>query len=223
MSRRRRRASWPSWPWPCAPIWTPSTAPARSRWRRAAGPSGRAGAPSGRCTGWSSPGRRRSPPRPRRPCGRPRSRWRPHPAVGFAGFVHDAEKEYAEAVLTAALVGNRALPGPAEVGVGIPAWLNGLAEAASELRRHLLDRLRDGQLEVAERLLGDMEDAYDLLVTIDYPDAVTRAAADGRRTAGRPRADPQRPHHHHPAGPFASRPRLVDSTQKEVEERGRLR
>jgi translin len=108
----------------------------------------------------------------------------PHPAIGFAGFVHDAEKEYAEAVLTSALVGNRALPGPAEVGVGIPAWLNGLAEAASELRRHLLDRLRDGQLELAERLLGDMEDAYDLLVTIDYPDAVTsglRRSADALR------------------------------------------
>ncbi len=108
----------------------------------------------------------------------------PHPAIGYAGFVHDAEKEYAEAILTAALVAGAALPGPAEMGVGIPAWLNGLAEAASELRRHLLDRLREGQLAVAERLLGDMEDVYDLLVTIDYPDAVTaglRRSADALR------------------------------------------
>jgi translin len=110
---------------------------------------------------------------------------RPHPAVGFAGFVHDAEKEYAEAVLTAALVAGRPLPSHDEVGVGIPAWLNGLAEAASELRRHLLDRLREGQLALAERLLGDMEDVYDLLVTIDYPDAVT---AGLRRTADALRA-----------------------------------
>ncbi|HEX3540934.1 MAG TPA: hypothetical protein VHT75_10890 [Acidimicrobiales bacterium] len=109
----------------------------------------------------------------------------PHPAVGFAGFVHDAAKEYAEAVLTAALVAGRPLPGPDALGVEIPAWLNGLAEAASELRRHLLDRLREGQLEVAERLLGDMEDVYDLLVTIDYPDAVT---AGLRRTADALRA-----------------------------------
>ena len=109
----------------------------------------------------------------------------PYPAVGFAGFVHDAEKEYAEAVLTAALVAGEALPGPAELVVGIPAWLNGLAEAASELRRHLLDRLREGQLGLAERLLGDMEDVYDLLVTIDYPDAVT---AGLRRTADALRA-----------------------------------
>ena len=66
----------------------------------------------------------------------------------------------------------------------MPAWLNGLAEAASELRRHLLDRLRAGQLAVAEALLIAMEDVYDLLVSIDYPDAVTgglRRTADALR------------------------------------------
>jgi translin len=113
----------------------------------------------------------------------------PHPTVAAAGFLHDAEKEYAEAQLTVALIDacNRAatecrdhsdrrelsLPAAAELGVGLPAWLNGLAEAATELRRHLLDRLRSGELAVAELLLRAMEDVYDVLVTIDYPDAVT--------------------------------------------------
>jgi translin len=108
----------------------------------------------------------------------------PFPAIAFAGFLHDAEKEYAEAILTAALVAGRSLPSAAEVGVELPAWLNGLAEAASELRRHLLDRLRAGELDVAERLLGDMEDVYELLVGIYYPDAVTaglRRSADALR------------------------------------------
>jgi translin len=108
----------------------------------------------------------------------------PHPSVYHAGFLHDAEKEYAEAVLTRALVAGDALPGPDEVGVGVPAWLNGLCEAASELRRHLLDRLRDGELETAEQLLASMEDVYELLVSVDYPDAVTgglRRSADSLR------------------------------------------
>jgi translin len=108
----------------------------------------------------------------------------PYPAVAFAGFLHDAEKEYAEAMLTAALVAGERLPSHAEVGVELPAWLNGLAEAASELRRHLLDRLRAGHLETAEQLLIAMEDVYELLVTIDYPDAVTgglRRSADSLR------------------------------------------
>jgi translin len=108
----------------------------------------------------------------------------PHPAVAFAGFLHDAEKEYAEAVLTGALVGGGPLPSSTEVGVQLPAWLNGLAEAASELRRHLLDRLRAGELAAAEELLAAMEDVYDFIVTFDYPDAVTgglRRAADSLR------------------------------------------
>ena len=97
----------------------------------------------------------------------------PHPTLSGAGFLHDAEKEYAEARLTSALVERSPLPSAAELAVGVSAWLNGLAEAASELRRHLLDRLRGGELDRAEELLGAMEDAYDMLVTIDYPDAIT--------------------------------------------------
>lgn len=98
---------------------------------------------------------------------------RPHPRVAHAGFLHDAEKEYAEAELTAALVAGRALPSAEVLDVGIPAWLCGLAEAASELRRHLLDRIRGGELQRGEHLLGAMEEVYDLLVTIEYPDALT--------------------------------------------------
>lgn len=97
----------------------------------------------------------------------------PHPAIAHAGFLHDAEKEYAEAELTAALVDAQPLPSAADLGVTGPAWCNGLAEAASELRRHLLDRLRAGDLADAERLLGAMDDVYDLLVTVDFPDAIT--------------------------------------------------
>lgn len=108
----------------------------------------------------------------------------PFPVVAYAGFLHDAEKEYAEAVLTAHLVRADDLPTWEDLQVGLPAWLNGLAEAASELRRHLLDRLRAGETELAERLLAQMEDVYEALVAVDYPDAVTgglRRTADALR------------------------------------------
>lgn len=97
----------------------------------------------------------------------------PFPAVAHAGFLADAEREYAEARLTAALVDGSSLPGPDELGVAGPAWLKGLAEAASELRRHLLDQLRAGQLDAGETLLAAMDDAYDVLVEVDFPDALT--------------------------------------------------
>lgn len=108
----------------------------------------------------------------------------PYPAIAYAGFLHDAEKEYAEAVLTHCLVDGGSLPTHADLNVGLPAWLNGLAEAASELRRHLLDRLRSGETDTAERLLAAMEDVYEALVRVDYPDAVTgglRRTADALR------------------------------------------
>ena len=104
--------------------------------------------------------------------------------VAYAGFLHDAEKEYAEAVLTSQLVAGGAISTWEDLAVGLPAWLNGLAEAASELRRHLLDRLRAGQTDMAERLLAQMEDVYEALVGVDYPDAVTgglRRTADALR------------------------------------------
>ncbi len=109
---------------------------------------------------------------------------RPFPALAATGPLHDAEKEYAEARLTAAFVTDAPLPSHEEVGVSVPAWLGGLAEAASELRRHLLDRLREGDLERGDELLAVMGDVYDMLVAVDYPDAVTgglRRATDALR------------------------------------------
>lgn len=117
----------------------------------------------------------------------------PFPALAAAGFLHDAEKEFAEARLTVALVSGEPLPSFAELDVGLAAWLNGLAEAASELRRHLLDRLRAGEFSRGEELLSEMEEVYDLLVGVEYPDAITgglRRATDAlRAVVERSRAD----------------------------------
>jgi translin len=95
------------------------------------------------------------------------------PAIREAGFLHDAEKEYVEARTVAVLVGGGPLPGPSELDVDATAWMRGIAEAASELRRHLLDRLREGDLARGEELLAVMDDVYDALVVIDWPDAIT--------------------------------------------------
>jgi translin len=96
-----------------------------------------------------------------------------HPDVRHGGYLHDAKKEFAEAHLTLAFVRGDVMPSAEAIGVELPAYLNGMAEAASELRRHTLDCLRADRLPRAEELLAVMDEVYALLVTVDYPDAVT--------------------------------------------------
>jgi translin len=96
-----------------------------------------------------------------------------HPDVRFAGYLLDAEKEYAEANLTYSLVAGEQLAGPDILGVGDAPYLNGVAEAIGEGRRHVLDLLRVGDVAKAERTLEALEDMYGVLVTMDYPDAIT--------------------------------------------------
>ncbi len=96
-----------------------------------------------------------------------------HPDLLYTGYSQDALKEYAEAALVYAFLRGDRPPGAAELGVDAPAYLNGLAEAASELRRAILDGMRTGATARGTELLAVMEDVYSLLVTVDYPDAVT--------------------------------------------------
>ena len=83
------------------------------------------------------------------------------------------QKELPEAALTLALVKGDPVPGPAELGVEAPAFLNGMGEAVGELRRHILDVIRGGDLARGEAILREMDDIYSALVTFDYPDALT--------------------------------------------------
>ena len=91
-----------------------------------------------------------------------------------AGYVQDALKEYAEASITYALLADQPLPSPGELRIDYPAYLNGLAEAMGEMRRATLDLMRRGELEKGEALLKIMDEVYGILVTVDYPDAITR-------------------------------------------------
>jgi translin len=90
-----------------------------------------------------------------------------------AGYTQDALKELAEANITYALITDQPLPDPDELGVEYAAYLNGLGEAAGELRRHVLDLIRHGELERGEEILSMMDDIYGVLVTIDFPNAIT--------------------------------------------------
>jgi len=99
---------------------------------------------------------------------------RDHPEIRYAGYLQDAQKEYAEARLTEMLVGRISeIPTPEDLDVEDAPYLNGIAEAIGEGRRHVLDLLRGRRVEEGEQVLAAMDDLYAVLVTMDYPDAIT--------------------------------------------------
>lgn len=98
-----------------------------------------------------------------------------YPDLYHAGYTQDALKEVVEAFATHAIIRSQPLPSPEMLEVEHATYLNGLAEAATELRRFILDILRreDPDTAEAERLLEWMDAIYDELVTFDFPDAIT--------------------------------------------------
>ncbi len=96
-----------------------------------------------------------------------------YPDIYFAGYVRDAQKEYAEACLTLALLQGEPLPDPESLRVEDAPYLNGLGEAVGELRRHILDLIRHDKLEQGEEVLAAMEEIYGVLAIVDFPDAIT--------------------------------------------------
>jgi translin len=96
-----------------------------------------------------------------------------HPDIYQSGYIQDALKEVVEAFATYAMVRGEDLPTPEALNVSPEAYVNGLAEAASELRRTILDIIRQDHSDKAERLLDAMDMIYNSLMTFDYPDAIT--------------------------------------------------
>ena len=96
-----------------------------------------------------------------------------HPGLLHSGFVHDAQKEFAEGSITFALIVGKGLPKAEAIGVDYAAYLNGLGEAVGELRRYLLDSMRRGDFSRCEELLGAMDDIYGTLMTMDFTEIIT--------------------------------------------------
>jgi translin len=93
--------------------------------------------------------------------------------LGRMNILRDAQKEYVEGNVVLALVNGKQPPAPEELGVEPVAYLHGLGDAVGELRRYLLDSMRKGDLSRGEEFQAAMDDIYNILVTMDFPDALT--------------------------------------------------
>jgi translin len=91
----------------------------------------------------------------------------------YTGYMSDAQKEYSEASVLLALITEKPLPSHTDLQVSAAAYLNGIGETVGELRRYLLDAMRKGDTSSGESILNKMDDIYNILVTMDFPDALT--------------------------------------------------
>ncbi len=108
-----------------------------------------------------------------------------HPELYYTGYTLDAQKEYAEACCVYAFIARTSIPSPEEIGAEMSSYLNGMAEAASEMRRYILDSLRRDDDSRSEELMQQMDDVYNVMVVMDFPDALTGSL---RRTTDQLRA-----------------------------------
>lgn len=109
---------------------------------------------------------------------------RDNPEIYYAGFLSDARKEYSEANVTLAVISGADLPSPDSLGVDSTDYLNGIAEVIGELRRYILDALRRDSFGRCDELMEVMDEIYGILVTVDFPEAVTgglRRSTDAMR------------------------------------------
>ncbi len=96
-----------------------------------------------------------------------------NPLIYNAGFMNDARKEFTEANITLAVISGSDIPAAHELGIDPSAYLNGMAEVIGELRRFILDSLRRDNVDRCEELMEVMDEIYGVLVTVDFPEAVT--------------------------------------------------
>ena len=96
------------------------------------------------------------------------------PGVQYSENLSSARQEYAEAAILLSLVTEERYPDPQELEVDETDYVMGLADVPGELRRHALDRLREGDFEAAENALEAMEEIYLRLIEAEEASMMLR-------------------------------------------------
>jgi len=92
---------------------------------------------------------------------------RKHPDLVYAGMVDAAFQEHTEAQVFFGLVVEDKFVGPEEIGVPVISYVLGVADVVGELRRRVLDSLRNGNVNTSEKCLQTMEQIYAELTAMD--------------------------------------------------------
>jgi translin len=103
-----------------------------------------------------------------------RSLLKVHPDIFHAGFVENAQTEYAEAAIIYYILTENRIPEPIELNVEDSAFLLGLGDVVGELRRIILDLIRKDKPYDGEKYLEIMDDIFSTIILFDFPDALSK-------------------------------------------------
>jgi translin len=88
------------------------------------------------------------------------------------GLLQEAVQEYVEAMLTFRLLRGEEIPSHRELRVPAEWYLLGLGDVVGELRRRILELLREEEFDEIERLLDVMDEITHELNSLVYPSAI---------------------------------------------------
>ncbi len=95
-----------------------------------------------------------------------------YPQIYYSGLIYGPLTEYVEAEILYNIVSRDRIPTIEELQVESVPYLLGLGDVVGELRRIVVDSLREGNLEYAEKIFKYMEDIYENLSLLVIPDAL---------------------------------------------------
>jgi translin len=91
----------------------------------------------------------------------------------FSKHLKTPEQEYAEAVAFYSIISREPLPLPSDLNINPLNYTLGLADVIGELRRYVLDNIRNSVVKDLNYILENMDDIYTHLFSIDYPSGLT--------------------------------------------------
>jgi translin len=92
----------------------------------------------------------------------------------FLKYLKTPEQEYTEAKTFYAIISQETLPLPSDLNINPINYALGLADVIGELRRYILDSIRNSTVDDLNYILEYMEDIYAHLFSIDFPSGLTQ-------------------------------------------------
>ena len=94
----------------------------------------------------------------------------------FKKYLITPEQEFVEAHSFLAIVENKEIPSLKSLKVSEEAYILGLLDCIGELKRFVLDNIRNGELKKADRIFNVMENLYQTLYPFAMYDKIVREA-----------------------------------------------